>query len=114
MRVLLDESVPRALGFELHGHFVRTAQTAGFSGLSNGKLMAAMVAASFDVLVTFDQNLPYQQNTSLPVAVIVLVAPDNRVTTAQSFVPALLTALASLPPNQLLRLHWGSPDTSER
>ena len=66
MRILLDESVPRALGFLIHGHFVRTAQAAGFAGLLNGELLAAMKAAGFDVLVTFDQNLPYQQNVQLP------------------------------------------------
>ena len=59
MRILLDESVPRALGFLIQGHFVRTAQAAGFAGLLNGELLAAMKLAEFDVLVTFDQNLPY-------------------------------------------------------
>jgi hypothetical protein len=42
MRVLLDESVPKALGFAIEGHFVRTAQTAGFASLLNGELMEAM------------------------------------------------------------------------
>lgn len=51
MRVLLDESVPRAFGFAITGHFVRTAQTAGFAGLLNGELLAAMKADNFDVLV---------------------------------------------------------------
>lgn len=59
MRVLLDESVPRTLGFALEGHFVRTAQSVGCSTLSNGKLMQAMVEMGFEALITFDQNLPY-------------------------------------------------------
>lgn len=104
MRVLLDESVPRALGVEITGHFVRTAQTAGFAGLLNGELLAAMKADNFDVLVTFDQNLPYQQNATLPVAVVVLVAPNNRVATAMRFVPGLLTVLESLKAGQLVKL----------
>ena len=87
MKVLLDESVPRALGFELAGHFVRTAQPRGFSTLSNGKLMKAMLDDGFEVLITFDKNLPFQQNEELPVAVIVLIAPNNRVETARSFAP---------------------------
>ena len=45
MRLLLDESVPKALGFLLEPHFVRTAQVAGFAGLLNGELLAAMKAA---------------------------------------------------------------------
>ena len=104
MRVLLDESVPRAFGFSITGHFVRTAQTAGFAGLLNGELLAAMKAGNFDVLVTFDQNLPYQQNSMLPVAVVVLVAPNNRVETALRFVPELLSALEFLKTGQLVKL----------
>lgn len=104
MRVLLDESVPRAFGFAITGHFVRTAQTAGFAGLLNGELLASMRAGNFDVLVTFDQNLPYQQNTELPVAVVVLVAPNNRVETALRFVPSLLNCLNSLKAGQLVKL----------
>ncbi len=104
MRVLLDESVPRALGFAINGHFVRTAQTAGFTGLLNGELLAAMKLADFEVLVTFDQNLPYQQNTALPVAVVVLVASNNRVETAMKFVPRLLSTLVSLTAGQIFKL----------
>ncbi len=105
MRVLLDESVPRALGFAVTGHFVRTAQTAGFAGLLNGELLAAMKRAEFDVLITFDQNLPYQQNVILPVAVLVLIAPNNRVETALKFVPRILSALDSMQPAQLIALN---------
>jgi hypothetical protein len=104
MRVLLDESVPRALGFSIQGHFVRTVQAAGFSGLMNGELLAAMKAAAFDVLIPFDQNLPYQQNLKLPVAVVVLVAPNNRVETALRFTPAIANALINLTLGQLIRL----------
>lgn len=104
LRVLLDESVPRALGFKLAPHYVRTAQTAGFAGLFNGDLMAAMKLAQFDVLVTFDQNLPYQQNTKLPVAVIVLVAKNNRIETALAFAPLLLQAFETLSAGQLVRI----------
>ena len=104
MRILLDESVPRALGFLIQGHFVRKAHAAGFAGLLNGELLSEMKLAEFDALVTFDQNLPYQQNVNLPVAVIVLVAPNNRVETALRFSRLILDALANLNAGQLLRL----------
>jgi hypothetical protein len=104
MNVLLDESVPRALGFELTGHFVRTAQSQGFSSLSNGKLMQAMLDKGFEVLVTFDQNLPYQQNEKLPVAVVVLIAANNRLDTAKAFVPQLLIVLTTLEMGQLSKI----------
>ncbi len=104
MKVLLDESVPRTLGFDLAGHYVRTAQSQGFSTLSNGKLMQAMLDEGFEVLITFDQNLPYQQNEKLPVAVIVLIAPNNRVETARSFAPQLLESLSDLKIGQLVKI----------
>jgi hypothetical protein len=104
MKVLLDESVPRALGFELEGHLVRTAQSVGFSTLSNGKLMQAMVEMGFEVLITFDQNLPYQQNAKLPVAIIILIAPNNRVETAKGFASSILSSLTTVQPGQLVRL----------
>lgn len=63
-----------------------------------------MKLAEFDVLVTFDQNLPYQQNVNLPVAVVVLVAPNNRVETALKFAPRVLSALTNLKAGQLLRI----------
>ena len=90
MRVLLDESVPKAFGFSLAPHFVRTAQAAGFGGLLNGELLAALKAADYEVLITFDQNLPYQQNANLPVPVVVL-----RAETALRFVPEVLALLAA-------------------
>lgn len=102
-RVLLDESVPRALGFELAGHFVRTVQAAGFSGYANGALLAAMQEAKFDVLITFDQSLPYQQSADLPVSVLILVANDNRLPTAKAFVPQLLEALKHSPMPKIQR-----------
>lgn len=63
-----------------------------------------MRSAEFDVLITFDQNLPYQQNVNLPVAVMVLVAPNNRLETALKFAPHILNALPDLKVGQLLQL----------
>ena len=74
MTSLLDESVPKALVFLLEPHYLPTAQAEGFAGLLNGELLAAMKTAGYDVLITFDQNLPYQKNAGLPVAVIGLKA----------------------------------------
>lgn len=93
MKLLLDESVPKALGFLLEPHHVRTAQAAGFAGLLNGELLAAMKAADYDLLIAFDQNLPYPQNADLPVAVIVLKAKNNRVETAVKFAPQICSVL---------------------
>ena len=62
MRVLLDECVPRPLGHELTEHEVSTVQELGWSGTKNGELLRRTAEASFDVLVTTDQNLEHQKN----------------------------------------------------
>jgi hypothetical protein len=72
-RVLLDENLPRLLKHDLAGHTVRTVVEEGWSGVSNGELLQR-AAASFDVLVTADQNLQYQQNLASAACGIVLHA----------------------------------------
>ena len=77
MRILLDESLPRRLSRSLAEHDVRPVAEGGWSGTKNGKLLA-LAAVQFDVFVTADRNLQYQQNlAALPVAVVVLVAHDQ-------------------------------------
>ena len=104
MKILLDESVPKALGFELPGHFVRSVQTMGWSGMSNGRLLNVMAASGFEVLVTSDQNIAYQQSADLPVALVVLIAPDNRVPTILRLAPELLEALKSIAHGEIRRV----------
>lgn len=64
MKVLLDENVPHALRHHLAGHEAYTAAYAGFAGLKNGDLLDATASAGFDVLVTGDRTLQYEQNLS--------------------------------------------------
>lgn len=104
MKILLDESVPKALGFELTGHFVRSVQTMGWSGVSNGRLLRLMAEGGFEVLVTCDQNIEYQQSINLPVALVVLVAPNNRVSTILGLLPELLAVLQSITAGEIRRL----------
>jgi uncharacterized protein DUF5615 len=61
MRVLLDECVPRALREELLGHEVMTVAEVGWAGVKNGELVL-LAARRFDLLLTVDRNLEYQQN----------------------------------------------------
>ena len=79
MRVLLDESLPRTLAEHLSSVAVETVYARGWSGLRNGELLRR-AAESFDVFLTADQNLPYQQNlTGHSIRVVVLAAVSNRV-----------------------------------
>jgi len=104
MRLLLDESVPRKLRFALAKHDVRTVVEMGWSGRKNGELLS-LAAAEFDVFVTVDKNLPYQQNESaLPIAVVVLDALSNELSSLLPLVPALERKLDALAPRTFVRV----------
>jgi hypothetical protein len=62
MVILLDNGTPRGLAAFLKGHSVEEARTRGWEELSNGDLIDAAEQAGFDVLVTTDKNIRYQQN----------------------------------------------------
>jgi hypothetical protein len=96
MRILLDESMPRKLrndfGVE---HEVWTVRDKGWLGTKNGALLKLMIEAGFDLFVTVDRNLQYQQNLErLPLTIFVLVAQDNRRETLKALVPKLFARLS--------------------
>src|SRR5260370_1573350 len=62
MRVLFDQGTPVRIGKALAGHVVKTAREQGGSTLAKGTLLEDAEEAGFDVLLTADRNLPYQQN----------------------------------------------------
>ncbi len=64
MRILLDESLPRKLRNDFGSdHEVWTVRDKGWLGKKNGELLQLMIKDRFEMFVTIDQNLPYQQNT---------------------------------------------------
>ena len=98
MRILLDESVPRPLTRLLSGHDVSTVPEEGWAGLKNGDLLRR-VNGAFDVLITGDQSLQYQQNLeSISFGIVVISAPNNRVETVVAMVDAIRSAAESVPP----------------
>lgn len=104
MRILLDESLPRPLSRLLVGHLVSTVAGEGWTSLSNGALLRR-AAEHFDVVLTADQNIEFQQSlATLPVAVVVLVAESNRLESLEPLVPDLLEALKTLKSRTLLRV----------
>ena len=104
MRVLLDECVPRALRAELPGHEVKTVAEAGWAGAKNGGLVQ-LAAKDFDVLLTVDRNLEYQQNFSgLALAVIVMDAPSNDIVVLRPLMPAVLEAIPKAQPGVVMHV----------
>jgi hypothetical protein len=104
VRVLLDESLPHDLAAELLGHDVQTVVRAGWAGLQNGELLRR-ARGQFDVFVTMDQNIPFQQNVpALKLGVVVLRAASNRMADLRPLISALLAALDGIQPGELLRV----------
>jgi predicted nuclease of predicted toxin-antitoxin system len=103
MRILLDESLPRRLREAFPGHEVATVAEVGWSGRQNGELLR-LAATRFDVFVTADQNLQYQQNLSgLPLSIAILAGRDNRYETLLPLAAQLLPRLPALPARTLTR-----------
>jgi predicted nuclease of predicted toxin-antitoxin system len=103
MRILLDESLPRRLGQTFASHEVVTVVEAGWSGVENGELLR-LAATRFDLFVTADQNLQFQQNLSaLPIAVAVLVAPDSKLASLLGPAAELLFRIDSISPRTFVR-----------
>ena len=104
MRILLDEDLPRRLCALLVGHEATTVPRSGWAGIKNGKLLA-LAAGKFDLFLTMDQNLEYQQNmATLPIAVLVVSAVSNRMEHLAPLVPKILKAIDLVPPRSLRRL----------
>ena len=104
MRILLDESLPRDLVQLITGHEVSTVRNEGWASIKNGKLLA-LAGTRFDVFLTADRNLEFQQNlTTLPLAVVVLICHRTRVQNIVPLIPELLELLNNLPPKVLRRV----------
>ena len=102
-RVLLDENLPKRLVREF-GDQASTVQDEGWAGLTNGELLKR-AAASFDVLLTADQNLQYQQNLkNAGVAVVVVVAPSIRLADLEPLLPDILVAIEHVEVGQLVEV----------
>lgn len=98
MKVFLDECVDWRLSRELTGHEVKTARQMEWTTIENGELLS-LASEHFDVFVTIDRNLAFQQNLgTFPIAVVVLHAATNRLDDLRLLVPELQIVIESTPP----------------
>src|SRR6266496_276311 len=101
MKILLDECLPKRLKRELIGYDVQTVPEAGWAGKKNGVLLELMIS-EFDVFITVDQNMQYQQPLEdLPIAFIVLVAHNNKLETLQPLMTQVLSLLDTIKLGQV-------------
>ena len=100
MKILLDESVPRILKLHLSHLDISTVQEMGWAGLRNGELLDR-AEDLFDVFVTADKNLRYQQNLSGR-KLAILVLPSNQVPLVARLVPVLESYLTRIQPGVVM------------
>jgi hypothetical protein len=73
-------------------------------GLENGELLKA-AAGVYDVLITVDQNIPYQQSLGdVPIAILILAASRNSYTRLKPLMPGVLAALGIIKPGEVIRI----------
>jgi hypothetical protein len=107
VKVLLDENVPHALRHHLVGHEACTAAYAGFAGLKNGDLLEATASAGFDVLLTGDRTLQYEQNLSRHnIAIVSLSAVSWPL--IEPHVAKIAAAVNAVQPRSFTRVTCGS------
>jgi hypothetical protein len=101
MRVLLDECLPRKLKHDVRADFVRTVPEMGWASIENGALLR-LAEPEFDVFLTRDRNLEYQQNlAAFDLAVIVMVAPTNDIGDLRPLMDAVNEAILNIKPAEV-------------
>jgi predicted nuclease of predicted toxin-antitoxin system len=103
MKILFDVNMPRPLRGALPGHEILTAQSQGWAELKNGDLIAAAEKNGFDVLITADKNLSYQQNL-IARKIAILVLPTNKLKILKRIAPHIRATLDSLKPGDFLEI----------
>lgn len=104
MRVLLDEHLPVDLARALQGHDVDTVVGRGWAGITNGDLLQRM-RGEYDVLVTMDRGIEFQQNVgALPFGIVLIRAASNRLAHLLPLIDPILAATAAAKAGQLHRV----------
>lgn len=99
MKILLDECVPAQVRNAFFGHEVTTAQLQGWTGITNGELLAAAENAGFELFILADKNLRYQQNLTGRKLAILELWTNHRPTLEKHF-PEIRTAAESAQPGE--------------
>jgi hypothetical protein len=107
MRILLDESIPRKLRNDFGGeHEVWTVRDKGWLGKKNGELLRFVAEDSFDLFITVDRNLRYQQNLqAISLTIIILCGSDNRHDTVKKLIPKMFQQLALSRNNSVVEIY---------
>jgi hypothetical protein len=104
MLILFDYGTPRGIARFLPGHTVTRARQRGWDRLSNGDLLAEAERAGFDVFLTADKNIQYQQNlVGRKIAVVVLSTPQWPL--VRSHTSKIAAAVDAATPGSYVEVH---------
>ena len=111
MKILFDENTPRPLKRHLPNHTVSTTQEMGWAHIENGDLLDLAEGAGFDVLLTTDKNIPYQQKMEgRNLVLVILRAFNNRVETLVPLLPQVEALLLTLEAGRVYRVEIPVPE----
>ena len=103
-KVLVDECLPRRLIRDLHAHHATTVPQRGWAGKKDSELLN-LASTEFDVFVTLDSNLAFQQNLSkTPLGIVVLHVKSSRYESLQPVIPALVSAIEKISPSTVIEI----------
>jgi len=102
MKIIIDECVPSIVKRGLPTRNIVSVQDLGWAGIKNGKLLS-LVAAEFDVFITSDKNLRYQQNLA-EIDIAILLLPSNQVPVVKDLLPHIDEALGSIGPHAFVEI----------
>jgi len=101
MKLLLDECLPKRLKSSLKNYDVYTVPELGWSGVKNGKLVSLCIMNHFDILLTIDKNMLYQQNLKkYPLTIVVLNSLTSKIDELVLFIPSFLKQIHHFEKNK--------------
>ena len=105
MKVLLDECIPRRLKKAFPDHECQTVPEAGLAGQKNGLLLSLAEDAGFDLFLTMDKGLQYQQNLAgRSIAILIVQARSNRLEDLLQHLEACRSIMTSIQPGEVRRV----------
>ena len=105
MRILFDHSTPAPLRHALTTHVIVEAVERGWEMLENGALLDAAEAEGFEIFVTADKNIRYQQNLAgRRLAIVVLKSSSNRLEHLRQYFPAIALALEKIKSGEIVQV----------
>lgn len=105
MKILFDECIPRKFKNNFSEHDCQTVPEAGYAGKKNGELLSLAERGEYEIFLTIDQGIEYQQNLKARrIAILILCARTNRLADLLPLVDACTQQIPTLTPGQIVRI----------